>query len=106
MKCECGGDTEVIDVRHGPVNTVSRRRVCLACGHRMTTWESTRRPIFSAHEKRHAPRNDQKRAWWRSLTLDQRRAVKQRERLRAAARREAQETGEPVEQIFARWGCE
>lgn len=41
MKCLCGGDTSVSDSRTVPNNPHStrRRRECLACGKRFTTYE-------------------------------------------------------------------
>lgn len=39
MTCpECGSDTKVVDSRRSE-DTVTRRRECLACGHRFTTME-------------------------------------------------------------------
>jgi transcriptional regulator NrdR family protein len=36
--CDCGGDSRVVDSR--PANdSIRRRRKCLACGRRWTTWE-------------------------------------------------------------------
>jgi hypothetical protein len=41
MLCsKCGGDTGVVDTRAATNNTIRRRRVCFACGHRLTTFEA------------------------------------------------------------------
>jgi hypothetical protein len=36
----CAGDTGVIDTRAADSNTIRRRRVCFACGLRLTTYET------------------------------------------------------------------
>jgi transcriptional regulator NrdR family protein len=41
MEClECGGDTKVIDSRPSKNNRIRRRRECLFCDKRWTTYES------------------------------------------------------------------
>lgn len=40
-RCACGGETQVTDSREGPHGSVRRRRRCLACGKRFTTYELT-----------------------------------------------------------------
>lgn len=41
MLCpKCGGDTGVVDTRPTANNTIRRRRTCIACGHRLTTFET------------------------------------------------------------------
>jgi len=48
MKCmndKCDGEARVIDVRFsGPQNAIRRRKICIKCGRRFTTWESTVAP--------------------------------------------------------------
>ena len=47
MKCiYCGGETRVIDKRLTKGNVVRRRRVCLSCGKRFTTYE---RPVDAVY---------------------------------------------------------
>ena len=42
MNCpKCGSGTRVIETRHLPENQVRRRRECLFCGSRFTTYEIT-----------------------------------------------------------------
>jgi len=41
MECECGGDTQVIDSRAAPQGRIIRRRRCLSCGTRFSTYEMT-----------------------------------------------------------------
>jgi transcriptional regulator NrdR family protein len=38
MKCQCGGETKVIETRMGEAN-LRRRRECLKCQERFTTYE-------------------------------------------------------------------
>jgi len=58
MKCPlCGKMTKVIDSRNGPYNTTRRRRECLNCGNRFTSFEfaaSAERAlsIFASFKKR------------------------------------------------------
>lgn len=37
--CECGGATQCMDSRPNKNGSVRRRRKCLTCGTRFTTWE-------------------------------------------------------------------
>lgn len=37
--CQCGGDTKVINSRHTPIGTVRRRRECITCRERISTFE-------------------------------------------------------------------
>lgn len=110
MKCQrCGGDTSVYDSRLTSGNEMRRRRQCDACGHRVTTWESTTRPPASgivveppgAKYKR-----DHERKRRAAMSVEERRAKTSRAELRKAAKAEAAQTGEPVAAIYARWGCE
>ncbi len=40
MTCPvCGGGTIILDSRKPDVDRVRRRRECVECGHRFTTWE-------------------------------------------------------------------
>ena len=105
MKCHCGGETEVIDTRPGPLNSIRRRRECVACGHRITTSEAL------VHAKRGGargpgPRITPKSKAWLLLSNDERKAIHRRNNLRAAARREARGSGEDLQTIYVRWGCE
>lgn len=36
---KCCGDTSVIDSRGKAGNVIRRRRICIACHHRISTWE-------------------------------------------------------------------
>ena len=41
MKCiKCGGKTKIIDSRHNKPDEVRRRRECLKCGYRFSTYET------------------------------------------------------------------
>ncbi|MGI9292379.1 MAG: hypothetical protein ACR2PS_00225 [Pseudomonadales bacterium] len=43
MQCpKCNGKTKVIDTRHRQYNEIMRRRKCLICDHRITTWETSK----------------------------------------------------------------
>jgi transcriptional regulator NrdR family protein len=56
MTCpKCQYECAVIDSRDGPDNTIRRRRRCLKCPHRWTTYESNISPemLASLHEKAH-----------------------------------------------------
>lgn len=107
MKCaRCDADTSVVDSRHTPDNFMRRRRECVACGHRFSTWESRYKPdrrdrteYFRARylkKKAEAPPKLRSR-------MDPAARIK-RITLRKAARIEAKKTGEPVAAIYARWG--
>jgi len=40
MRCACGGQSQVVDSREAPsLHAVRRRRRCLGCGARFTTYE-------------------------------------------------------------------
>lgn len=39
MNCECGYETKVVDSRQKAVGTVYRRRRCLGCGNKFSTYE-------------------------------------------------------------------
>lgn len=104
MKCRCGGETTVFDTRDGAENTVRRQRECTSCGHRIRTIEIV--GSIDVIRKYRDERRARKKRWWGRMSPEQRRAWKTRERLRTTARRETKETGEPVEQIYIRWGCE
>ena len=42
MNCpRCGSGTRVLETRHLPENQTRRRRVCVYCGQRFTTYEIT-----------------------------------------------------------------
>lgn len=43
IRCRCGGPTRVTDSRP-TASSIRRRRKCLVCGERLTTWETTRSP--------------------------------------------------------------
>ena len=105
MRClRCDGATAVTDSRSAPENTLRRRRACVACGHRFTTYESTLRPVrvLKAIEGQ-AVRS---RRYYQSLPEEVRKARAKRSNQRSAARQEAQRTGEPVAAIYKRWGIE
>lgn len=86
MKCRCGGETFVNDSRAGAYDTIRRRRVCVDCGGRFTTYESRVSPIPA-------------------LKLAADKVRNKRKNLRRDARREAAQTGRPVEDIYKEWGC-
>jgi transcriptional regulator NrdR family protein len=50
VSCKCGGLTKVTDSRpaHVGTYTVRRRRECLTCGHRWTTYEITAEELSQA----------------------------------------------------------
>lgn len=105
MKCRCGGETQVLDSRNGPMNTVKRVRRCTICGYRVKTIEAVGDSATEFLMRHRKARREKQKRWWNSLSPEERRAWKKREYTRASARREARETGEPVEQIYIRWGC-
>lgn len=39
MKCLCNGDLITTDSRKAPENTIRRRKKCIECGRRFTTYE-------------------------------------------------------------------
>jgi len=39
MNCKCGGETKIVNSRRKEGN-IWRRRECLECGERFTTWET------------------------------------------------------------------
>ncbi len=106
MKCRCGGETDVIDSRDGQHNTVRRRRECKVCGFRVTTYEAVGDENTLMLLRYRASRREKQKRWWLNKSPDERRAWKKREHLRSDARKEAKLTGEPVAQIYIRWGCE
>lgn len=102
MRCpNCQGETLVTDSRDAPENTLRRRRECVACSHRFTTYEST----VQVAKRRQADRKA-KRAAYRVLSADERRAAIKRREIRKAARTEAETTGVPVQDLYRRWGVE
>lgn len=102
MKCRCGGETAVLDSRKGELDTIRRRRECETCGGRFTTYESTVSPlVVLRHRKSKAAKQ---RRLYNALPPDERRALKKRGHTRAAARREAQASGRPVNEVYAEWG--
>lgn len=104
MKCRCGADTQVTDSRAGAFDTIRRRRVCVACGGRFTTFESRIAPWVV--EKHRASKAAKQKRRWHERSEAERRAIKKREHTRAAARTEAKATGRPVAEIYQEWGCE
>jgi len=105
MKCRCGGETNVLDTRDGPRNTVKRIRRCTVCGFKVKTIESVGDYATEFLLRHREKRRERQKRWWNSLSPDERRAWKKREHLRSDARKEAKLTGEPVDQIYIRWGC-
>jgi len=102
MNCiKCQGPTSVIDSRSKP-ETVVRKRRCDSCGFRFSTTEVS----YSAD--RIAKDRLRQREWARQRrareTPEERVARIKRWKTRKAARKEAAETGEPVQQIYERWG--
>ncbi|KTS30892.1 hypothetical protein NS228_06030 [Methylobacterium indicum] len=101
----CKADTKVVDSRPEAGGTViRRRRICTdaTCGHRFTTTESTL--DVAARRKRAAAAT----AEYRKADPERARAQDARRHkarsLRAQAKAEAAETGEPLAKILARWG--
>jgi transcriptional regulator NrdR family protein len=86
MKCRCGGETFVTNSRDGRYGTIRRRRECDACGERFTTYESRLSPIPA-------------------LKLAADKVRNKRKNTRAAARAEARRLGQPVEDLYEKWGC-
>lgn len=103
MNCQkCNGETRVTDSR--PVNhTIRRRRVCMSCGFRVTTWESTINPAVVI--KHRASKAAKQRRLYNAKSLEERKALKKREHTRAQARQKAAETGESLAVVYERWGC-
>ena len=102
MNCpHCGGETTVRDSRPAPNNTFRRRRKCIACQRRVTTYESTVNPQtllkFRASESARQKR-------WREADPQRHERLKAYNRLYQQVRREAAATGETHDQVRARWG--
>ncbi len=100
----CDGKTQVTDSRGAPHNTIRRRRECVACGHRFTTYESTISPLRTL--KVVGGQAERSRRYYQNLPEDVRKARAKRSNNRAAAREEAARTGEPVAAIYKRMGVE
>jgi transcriptional regulator NrdR family protein len=105
MKCRCGGETTVLDSRPGPLNSVKRVRACVSCGLRVKTLETDAPVDLDVLRRHRKTRRDSARRTWAKLTPEQRYWANKRKKLRQAARREARRSGEPVAQIYVRWGC-
>lgn len=106
MRCACGASTDVIEsrsVRKGDGWTIRRRRVCRACGERLTTWETTEAAAAELQQSRKF-RRDRRRRQRAALAKAERAAAFKRVYLRRKAREEAAESGEPVAAIYQRWG--
>lgn len=89
MTCTCGGRLNTTATFYGRAGECFRYRKCEDCGARYKTEERiVEKPVpdEAALQKRRA-------------------ASQQRQKLRASARREAAETGEPVQAVYERWGC-
>lgn len=94
MRCmHCDQDTSVIDTRAQGDGTIRRKRRC-AAGHVFMTWESTANAQRLRENQRKAQRAYRERNP----------GSRKRTNLRRAARLEAQETGEPVETVYERYG--
>lgn len=104
MKCQCGGDTYVVDTRPGEMNTVRRRRQCEICERRVTTWESRYNPRQILKER--AAKAQLAKRWYHELSPEAKAARNKRYRLRAAARAEAKEKRRPVAEVYKEYGCE
>lgn len=52
MLCKCGSETKVTNSRvSSRGRTVTRRRECLECGERFTTWETCTNPVRKKKKK-------------------------------------------------------
>lgn len=103
MNCtKCSGDTIVLDSRPAELNQIRRRRECVACKTRVTTWESTI-PAGRVRQLQKAKAERQNR-YYHALDPDKRKAMLKRQRLRHDAREEARRIGKPVDEIYAQWG--
>jgi hypothetical protein len=67
-----------------------------------TTWESNVDP--SSHLKARKQNRGYVKGWWDKLSDDERHQKQKRYRLRSQARKEAEATGKPVQEIFQQWG--
>jgi Zn ribbon nucleic-acid-binding protein len=103
MDCpRCKADTAVLDSRKTDGSTMRRRRECVDCGHRFTTWEATTRPPDLDRRRAYDREHERKRR--AAMTPEERAALYKRWDLRKAARLEAQKTGTPAKVLYERWG--
>lgn len=98
----CGAQTQVLETRAGR-SAVKRRRQCASCGERVTTWETTIRPVRDPKLEQRRARRRAHMAKIRARDPAAYTRQKERWRLRRLAREEAAETGEDVQAIYARW---
>ncbi|HEX2554193.1 MAG TPA: hypothetical protein VHL98_10855 [Microvirga sp.] len=94
----CGSDTRVIETREVEGKPVIRRRRRCAEGHRFDTYESREKPTHLVER----PPGYQAALMRKRRAQDRERD--QRDRLREIARQEHKQTGEPLEQVYARFG--
>lgn len=101
MKCRCGSETEVVNTRLAGLNTVRRRRECVGCGRRFTTWETTRVPSQMRYAAKNRAAETERIRKWREAHPEKVARIRRREE----ARKEASATGRPVSEIYKEWGC-
>lgn len=100
MRCSCGGETMVRASRRTDQDAIRRRRECVKCGLRFSTFESRLEP-------RLIKRASDALALALSGGREESRpaGTVRRASLRSQAKAESRVTGEPVEVIYQRWGC-
>lgn len=105
MRCACGGLTICLESRmmdREDAHVRRRRRRCHRCGAIFHTFESTVDPAKFLRLRASAAAFERRRR--AALTPEQRAEESKRNRLRAEARVEARESGEPVAAVYERWG--
>ena len=101
---ECEAPTVIVKVSTKGKTVVERIRECSVCSKRVTTYESRINPMAIV-KSRFGRRRGLNLSYGR-LTPEARKERYRRDQLRRSAREEAAETGEPVANIYKRWGCE
>lgn len=104
MRCACGGDLAAKATRLTADGRLRRSRECTACGQRVKTIEITEADLKALGHVRERLRLTQKKRR-AAMSPAKRALIGKRARLRRAARKEAAQTGEPVQAIYQRWGC-
>lgn len=104
MKCtSCNEETRVLDSRQAPDNVFRRRRECLVCKKRFTTYESTIAPgVVINHRKAQAQRKKR----YYHVNAESIKFKKKRWYMRATAREQAKKTGENLQALYKQWGVD
>lgn len=105
MKCvKCDEETRVLDSRQAPDNVFRRRRECMACKKRFTTYESVVSPqIVINYRKSKAKRMNR---YYHAMGPKRKASYNKRNRLRATAREQVKKTGESLEALYKKWGVD